>query len=101
MKIVHRTRAMRLYQSRNPKVRKNPDVIAPFGWNLGTGCERREDVAFRGRDVTISKSAALYRIHVHMNFRHFYTLLFPLRRTVSMSKSINRYDRAYMRDPDK
>lgn len=56
-----------------------------------------------GDRVTISKktSAALYRIHVHINFRHFYTFLSLLRRTVSVSKLINRYDQDYMRDPDK
>lgn len=93
-----------LHQSRNSKVRKNPDAIAPFGWILGIGYERREGVAFRGRgprDYLQKTSAALYRIHVHINFRHFYTFLSLLRRTVSVSKLINRYDQDYMRDPDK
>lgn len=46
-------------------------------------------------------SAVFYRIHVHINFRHFYTSLFPLCLFVSVSKLINRYDQDYMRDPDK
>ena len=46
-------------------------------------------------------SAVFYRIHVHINFRHFYTFLSLLRRTVSVSNLINRYGQDYMRDPDK
>lgn len=65
-----------LLQSRNSKVRKNPDVIAPFGWILGIGYERREGVAFRGRgprdylQKNVSSSLSNSRSYKLLSFLH-------------------------------
>ena len=48
-----------LHQSRNPKVRKNPDVNAPFGWNLGIGYAHRVGVAFEGGSAWLSPRKCL------------------------------------------